>query len=160
CQLLQIPVFSKRKLNILEIPLARKIILLLRYLAAEHDIPYGGDEMLFEILHFDWFNIPAIEIARLSIEASEKKFDDEKMSMRRLLVEKAKAPAKDLFSTSLHEGLAKASVTIEKLIADVPNTTLQILFENIIREAGVLSTVMKCDDKLWQMQVLTGLFDF
>jgi len=160
CQLLQIPVFSKRKLNILEIPLARKIILLLRYLAAEHDIPYGGDEMLFEILHFDWFNIPAIEIARLSIEASEKKFDDEKMSMRRLLVEKSKEPAKDLFTASLHEGLIKASAVLEKLIADVPNTTLQILFENIIREAGVLSTVMKCDDKLWQMQVLTGLFDF
>ena len=160
CQLLKIPVYSRRKMNILEIPLAQKIILVLRYLAAEHDTPYGGDEMLFEILHFDWFNIPAIEVAKLSIEASEKKFEDGKTSIRRLLTEKANAPAKDLFSASLHDGLRSASVIIEKLIKDVPNTTLQILFENIIREAGVLSTIMQSDDKLWQMQVLTGLFDF
>jgi len=58
-----IPVYSKRSLNILHIPLAQKIVLILKYLAAEHDTPYGGDEMLFEILHFDWFHIPAIEIA-------------------------------------------------------------------------------------------------
>ena len=34
------------------------------------------------------------------------------------------------------------------------------LFENIIREAGVLSHIMQSPDKHWLMQVLTGLFDF
>src|SRR5688572_14277842 len=160
CKLLNIPVYSKRKQNILEIPLAQKIILVLRYLAAEHDTPYGGDEMLFEILHFDWFNIPAIEIAKLSIEVADKKFGENKTSIRQLLIEKAKAPAKDLFTISFNEGLKKAGATIEKLISDVPNVTLQGLFENIIREAGVLSNIMQSDDKLWLMQVLTGLFDF
>ena len=53
-------------------PLAQKIILLLKYLPAEHDIPYSGDEMLFEILHFDWFDIPAIEIAKLTMEVATK----------------------------------------------------------------------------------------
>jgi DNA helicase-2/ATP-dependent DNA helicase PcrA len=55
-----ISVYSKRSLNILEIPLAQKVVLLLKYLAAEHDTAYGGDEMLFEILHFDWFGIPPL----------------------------------------------------------------------------------------------------
>ncbi|MEP7376645.1 MAG: ATP-dependent DNA helicase [Chitinophagaceae bacterium] len=160
CKQLNIPVFSKRKLNILEIPLAKKIILLLRYLAAEHDTPYGGDEMLFELLHFDWFAIPAIEIAKLSIEVADRKFGENKTSMRQLLTEKANTPAKDLFSVSLHEGLKKASSLLEQLIKDVPNVTLQILFENIIREAGVLSHIMQSNDKIWLMQALTGLFDF
>ncbi len=101
CKLLHIPVFSKRKLNILEIPLAQKIILLLRYLAAEHDTPYGGDEMLFEILHFDWFQIPPIEIAKISIEVAERKFGENKTSIRRLLTEKSIAPAKGPFQHSL-----------------------------------------------------------
>ena len=101
--------------------------MLLKYLAAEHDIPYGGDEMLFEILHFDWFNIPPIEIAKLSVEVADKKFGDNKTSMRKLLSEKANAPAKDLFSMALHEGLKKAAAILEKLIADVPNVTLQTL---------------------------------
>ena len=56
---------------------------------AEHDIPYSGDEMLFEILHFDWFNIPPIEIARVSIEVADKHFTKDKTSIRKLLYEKA-----------------------------------------------------------------------
>ena len=36
----EIPVYSKRSVNIFEIPLAKKIILLLKYLSAEHDIPF------------------------------------------------------------------------------------------------------------------------
>lgn len=159
-KLLNIPVYSKRHLNILELPLAQKIILLLKYLAAEHDTPYGGDEMLFEILHFDWFHIPPIEIAKLSIEVAEKRYGEHKTSIRQALVEKSNAPAKDLFSQGLHSGLKNASRVIEQLVADVPNLTLQQLFENVIREGGVLSHIMQSPDKHWQLQVLTGLFDF
>jgi DNA helicase II / ATP-dependent DNA helicase PcrA len=160
CKLLAVPVFSKRSLNILDIPLAKKIILLLRYLAAEHDISYGGDEMLFEILHFDWFGIPAIEIAKLSAEVADKGFTENKTSLRRLLHEKATAMPKDLFSRGINENLKKASSVTEKLLSDVPNVTLQTLFENCIREAGVLTHIMQSTDKVWLMQVLTGLFDF
>ena len=136
--------------------LAQKIISIIKYLAAEHDVPYGGDEMLFEILHFDWFHIPAVEIAKLSVEVAEKRYD-EKTSLRRLLHEKSIAIPKDLFSITIHEGLKKASAILEKLIADVPNVTLQHLFENIIRETGILSYIMQSPDKHWQLQVLTGL---
>ncbi len=159
-KLLNIPVYSKRHLNILELPLAQKIILVLKYLAAEHDTPYGGDEMLFEILHFDWFHIPPIEIAKLSIEVAEKRYGENKTSIRQALVEKSNAPAKDLFSQGLHSGLKNASRIIEQLVADVPNLTLQQLFENVIRHTGVLSHIMQSPDKHWQLQVLTGLFDF
>jgi DNA helicase-2/ATP-dependent DNA helicase PcrA len=159
-KLKKIPYYSKRSLDIFEIPLAKKIISILKYLACEHDIPYSGDELLFEILHFDWFHIPSIEIAKLSIESSHKKFDDATTSLRRLLYEKAKAPPKDLFSQGLHEGLKKASATMEQLISDVPNITLQTLFENIVRKAGILNYIMQSPDKIWLLQVLTGLFDF
>lgn len=159
-KLLNIPVYSKRHLNILQLPLAQKLVLLLRYLTSEHDISYGGDEMLFEILHFDWFGIPPIEIAKISVEVANKRSAGTPTSIRRLLTEKAKMPAPDLFTPPLHPGLVKASAVLEKLIADVPNTTLQILFENVIREAGVLTRIMTLPDKHWQLQILTGFFDF
>ncbi len=157
---LNIPVYSKRSLDILQIPLGRKIILLLKYLAAEHDVPYGGDEMLFELLHFDWFGIEPIDIARISIEVAERQFGDKKTSMRALLVEKAHAVPKDLFTPGLPEPLKKASALLEKLIGEVPNLTLQQLFENMIREAGVLGSIMKAADKHWQLRMLTALLDF
>ena len=159
-KLLNIPVYSKRHLNMLELPLAQKIVLVLKYLASEHDTTYSGDEMLFEILHFEWFGIPPIEIAKLSIEVAEKRYKEDKTSLRELLFEKSTAPAKDLFSYSLHEGLKKATVVIENLVSAVSNVTLQHLFEIIIREAGVLSHIMQSTDKHWQLQILTGLFDF
>ncbi|MFT3845757.1 MAG: ATP-dependent DNA helicase [Lacibacter sp.] len=157
---LGIPFYSKRNLNIFEIPLAQKIILILKYLAAEHDVPYGGDEMLFEILHFDWFAVPPVEIAKLSVETAALQFSENKTPLRRLLYEKANTPPKDLFSQGIHTGLKTASTVFERLIADVPNVTLQHLFENIIREAGVLKHIMQSTEKHWLLKVLTGLFDF
>ncbi len=155
-----IPVFSKRSLNILQIPLAQKIILLLKYLAAEHDIPYGGDEMLFEILHFDWFRIPPIEIAKLSVSVAGRQFTDERTSLRKALSEKINKPAGDLFSQGAPQGMKDAGRAVEKLIADVSNLTLVNLFENIIREAGVLKWIMQDAGKHTHLQVVTALFDF
>ena len=160
-QLKNIPVYSKRSLDLFGIPLAQQIILLLRYLAAEHDAPYGGDEMLFEILHFHFFGIAPIEIAKLSVEVAEKQYNsDQRTSIRRLLHEKSQRPARDLFDVGIPDGLKKASKALEKLIGDVPNTTLQTLFENVIRDTGILAAIVRSPDRVWQMQVLTALFDF
>ena len=153
-------VFSKRNLNILDIPLAKKIILLFNYLTAELDIPYGGDEMLFEILHFDWFGIPSIEIAKLSVEAASRKYKEPGISIRLLLQQTIGSKPKDLFSPGPHPALQKAALILEKLIGDVPNMTIQTLFETIIREAGILTMIMQHADKLWLLEVLTGIFDF
>ncbi len=106
-QLKNIPAFSKRSLNLLKIPFAQKILLILRWLAAEHEVPYAGDEMLFEILHFDFFGIPPIEIAKLSVEVADRQFSDQRTSLRRLLHEKANRPARDLFDNGLPEGMKK-----------------------------------------------------
>ena len=159
-KLLKIPYYSKRSLNILHIPFSKKIISILRFLAGEHDIPYSGDELLFEILHYDWFNIPPLEIAKVSIEVADKHFTKDKTSIRKLLVERTKQPIRDLFTQGMNEGLKKASEAMESLISKVPNLTLQGLFECVIQETGILSYIMKSDEKIWLLQVLTGLFDF
>jgi DNA helicase-2/ATP-dependent DNA helicase PcrA len=159
-KLKNIPVYSKRSLNIFDIPLAQKIILFFQYLAAEHDIPYGGDEMLFEILHFDWFKIPSIEIAKLAVEVAEKQFGENKTSLRKLLHDKSNFPVKDLFSPQVNPNLKKTSAIIEQLIADVPNVTLQTLLEHILKNTGLLVQTMNSTEKHWHLQVITGLFDF
>ncbi len=159
-RLKQIPYYSKRSINILVHPFIKKLIRLLRYINAEHDIPYGGDEMLFEILHFDFYGIPPIDIARLTVEVNQKKYNGELSSIRRLLAEKAAAPAKDLFDTGIHGGLKKISDVLESLIADASNLTLQQFFENVISHAGVLTYIMNSEEKHSLMQLLTALFDF
>ena len=74
-KLRSIPHYSRRNTNLLHEPLTQQIINVLRYLAAEHDIPYEGDEMLFEILHYNWFGIAPMEIAKVSLEVAERHND-------------------------------------------------------------------------------------
>ncbi|MDB5280583.1 MAG: helicase UvrD [Ferruginibacter sp.] len=159
-RLKKIPIFSKRSVNILEHPFAKKIIEILRYLNAEHDIPYGGDKMLFEILHYDFYLIPPIEIAKITVEVNKKRYNNEQTSIRKLLYDKATARPKDLFDTGINEKLKNFSGIIERLIADVSNVTLQQLFEKIIHDGGVLTYIMQSDEKVMLMQLLTKLFDF
>lgn len=159
-KLRNIPVYSKRNLNLFNIPLAQKIMLMLEYVAAEHDIPYGGDEMLFEILHFSWFNIPPIEIAKLSIEVAERQFGENKTSLRKLLYDKSNLPAKDLFAAAVNPQLKKAGAIIEQLIADASNLTVQHLLEHILKNTGLLTFVTNSADKHWHLQIITALFDF
>ncbi len=155
----QIPVYSKREINILHEKITQQLLQLLRYLKDEHHIAFSSDQLLFEILHFQWFAIPSIEIAKLSAEAAQKKPNDQKISLRQLIAEKLQAPLPDLFSTEI-PGLRKAQTILEKLITDVSNVTVQQLFENCIRETGLLAYVMNSPDKHWLLQLLTGLFDF
>ena len=70
----KIAVNTKRKIDILTLPFGEKIINILRYLAMEMDSPYSGDELLFEIMHYDFFNIPPIEIAKASIAVAKENY--------------------------------------------------------------------------------------
>ena len=116
--------------------------------------------MLFEILHAEWFHIPAVEIATLAGEVAQKQYTNEKTSLRKLLNDKANKPPKDLFSQSLHPRLAAAGRILEKLISAVSNATLQSLFETIFRETGLLKFAMESPDKRKILETLTSFFDF
>lgn len=163
----QIAVNIKRRVDILSLPFTQKIITILRYLSLEIDSPYSGDELLFEIMHYDFFNIAPIDIAKISIEVSKKNYaynnttkDQSKYAIRRMIAELSLPQKADLFSDQHQVEIKKFSEDIEYWIKEAQNVTLQELFEKIILKAGILKYIMQSDDKNWYMQVLTGLFDF
>lgn len=159
-QRLHIPVYTRRQADVLQQPLARKLLLLMRYVVHEHDRSFGGDEELFEILHFDWWGIAPIEIARLSIQAAESRMSGQRKSLREVLLQKATGGPRDLFSETELTSVQRASKVLEHLIAEEPNLTLQQWFETLLRETLALQFIMNSADRHWQLQVLTALFDF
>lgn len=159
-QQLKIPYFTKKSANLLQLPLIQKLLLFLNYLATEHDVPYSGDELLFEILHLDLFQIPPIEVAKLSLEASNRKQSDLSASIRALLTEKSKQEQTDLFSSVSPSPVSKAGLILEDLIGAVSNITLQQLVEKIIQHTGLLSQIMKSPDKHEGLKIITAFFDF
>lgn len=158
-RLKKIPYYTKRNLNILDQPLIKQVLLVLNYLCAEHDIPYSGDEMLFQILHFEWLNIPPIEIAKASMQVSERKFTGNITSLRQWLAEETFKPQTELFEIGPHKKIKEACEVIEGLIGAVSNDTVQTVLEKIVREGGFLSYILQHPDKNWLMQLLSGFYD-
>jgi DNA helicase-2/ATP-dependent DNA helicase PcrA len=159
CRFQQIPFYAKRSINLFEIPFARKVLTILRYIACETDTPYSGDDLLFSLLHYDFYDIPAIEVAKISIRAAEKGYR-EKSSMRQYLHEWQHTRNLTLFTAAPEQALIDLTRTLEKLIKDAHNLTLQQLFAAIINECGILSYIMRAPEKPWLMKVLQSLFDF
>ena len=158
-RLKKIPFYSKRSLNILDQPLIQQVLLVLNYLCAENDIPYSGDEMLFEILHFEWLEIPPIEIAKASMQVYELKSKGHVSSLRQWLVEETFKPQTELFELGPHKKVKEACTILEGLIGAVNNETVQTLLEKVIREGGFLSHIMHHQEKNWLMQLLAGFYD-
>lgn len=154
-----LPFYSKRNINLFEVPFARKVLTLMRYVACELDTPYSGDDLLFSIMHYDFYNIPGIEAARISIKVAEKGYQ-EKTSIRQYLQEWQTTRNLSLFTSAPDEALMALSKMLETWIREAHNLTLQQLFASMIQEGGIMAHIMESPEKIWLMKVLQGLFDF
>jgi DNA helicase II / ATP-dependent DNA helicase PcrA len=154
-----LPFYTKRNLNILDQPFIKQLLLVLNYLRAEHDLSYSGDEMLFEILHFEWWGIQPIEIAKASMQVSELKYKGRSTSLRQYLTEKISEKPTDLFWQPLPKEIMEAITVLESLVAAVSNCTLQGLVEKVLREGQFLTHTMNHSEKGWLLRLLTGFFD-
>lgn len=161
----KIAVNTRRKIDILTLPFGEKIINLLRYLAMEMDSPYSGDELLFELMHYDFFDIPPIEIAKASIAVANQNYktsnnSEPKSSLRRYISE-LKMPAQQaLFDAPPNQEMKYLMTHIDDLLKASVSVTLQQLFQDLIAKMGILRYIMKQPDKGWYIQVLTNFFDF
>ncbi len=156
----KIPFYSKRKIDLLSDHFINKIITILNYINAELDTPYGGDGFLFEVLHYDFYKIPPIEIAKIAIEVNNLKHKKEVVSIRSILTDRANTPAKNLFDQGMLPQLKNTIIVLEELIAEAANVTVQELITSIIQKAGVLQYILNHPQKMELMQYLTGFFDF
>lgn len=162
----KITVNTRRKIDILTMPFGEKIINILRYLAMELDSPYSGDELLFEILHYDFFKIPPIEAAKASIAVATANYstfsnNQPKTSLRRYISEmRTSAAQPGLFDAEQNVEMKYLINNIELLLTEAASVTLQQLFQQVIAKMGILRYIMQQPDKGAHMQILTNFFDF
>jgi DNA helicase-2/ATP-dependent DNA helicase PcrA len=160
-QLKGIPVHTKRKVNILKEPFGRKLINILRYLAFESQFPFSGDELLFEIMHYDFYQIAPIDIAKISVEVSEyNKSHNNKTSIRAKISDISRQTAQTLFDTESRKQIKRLSDDLEFWIKESNNLTIQGLFEKIMVRGGILAYILSSADKTWYMQAISSLFNF
>ena len=157
----KISVNAKRKIDLLQLPFINNIIDLLTWIDREKNISYSADEILFKILHADFFQLAPLEIAKLSIIANEKNraAKENAYSIRRLLAE-SRLPKNDLFNQSNGHSPKEISDVLESLLKESTNVTVQHLVQLAMQKAGILSSVLQNPEKPWLMQVLNAFFSF
>jgi len=155
-----IPIYSRRTANLFDQTLIQQILKILDYLACEWDQPNEGANILFEILHFKWWQISPITIAMLTVEANQLKYGAPENTFRKVLVDKTQEVQTDLFAKGGLENVAKAVRVLEDLIGQVPNVTLLNLIEQILQKTGIIQSILSGDNKAEALDMVTHFFDF
>ena len=151
-----VPFNIKQKINILELPFINSIINILRYVQEEYESPNSAEYLLYEIMHYHFFDIHVRDAAVIARECN-KKHDGYRKSWHDLMRSKERMFQLNLVS-------AKAIYELEEnltyWIREVANLTVQGLFEKILSRGGILTYAMKSPEKIWLMQVISTFFDF
>jgi len=150
----ELPYNTARKLDILKEPFIRNIINVLRYITAEYNSPYSDETRLFEIMHYDFFNIDSRDISQMAAACFKKRSG---LRLRDFIGNTAKLKTLPLRSLN---AILTFEPNINYWIGAIPNITLQELFEKLITRGGILNYVLQSADRIWLMQMLASLFDF
>lgn len=155
----KIPVNVKKRVNVLNENDVFRLIHILRYLNGEFLKPHSSEDLLFEILHYEYFELSALDIASVSLLCRRKA--DEKseayLKWREVIADKdllTKAGVKD------REAVIRVSSILEMWISDIANVTIQTLIEKILTEGYILDVLLRGSDKAWKLQLINTFFDF
>lgn len=147
-----IPYATRRRVNILDLPLIRNLRTLLEYCYLEYSRPYSGEHLLFQILHFDFTGIPSDALSRMSWSLAGMGTTEKHFWRDALQTQNPEA--------SWRESTAAFSAVLEDLIAQVANLSLPAFLERLLNRSGILRMVIHHPEKVWLTQVLKTFFDF
>ena len=151
-----IPYNTKREVNLLDLPLVRNIRLLLQYIQLESVKPFSGEHLLFKILHFNFLGIAARDLSKISLHIAGKGYK-EKTYWRTFIGDEAQLGQLGLQKA---DQLTQSADLIDQLVSDQSNYSLPAFFERVINRSGLLSHLVRQDDKTWQLQVLNTFMNF
>ncbi len=151
-----IPYNTKRKVNVLDLPLIRNVREILEYLQDELQQSHSGEHWLFRILHFNFLNILPADVANVSVYIAS--FGQEtRPRWRDVLRDEHLLSKLNLERTEL---LLQWAQLTDNWLHDATGASLPSLLEKIINRSGLLKWVLEHPDKTWLLQVLKTFFDF
>lgn len=153
-----VPLNVKRKVNVLKEGEIKRLISILKYIIAETEKPFSGDKFLFEMMHFYYFGISAMEVALISVYCSNRTDTTDDDKRWRTVISDVESLKKAGITDVTN--IIKFSDALEGWIKDIPNLTAQVLFERILTQGGVLDDILASPDKVWRLQLVNTFFNF
>lgn len=152
----KIPYSVRQKINVLDEHFIQSLLKIFKYIATESRTPDSGDYLLFEIMHFEWFQIPPrdIQFIARSIEWGENRRPKPWRSV-------TSNPLKMLeLGLVAAEKVSQLDALLTQWAKERYNQTLQVWFEKVLVSGGILEYVLHSEQKVWLLQALNTFFDF
>lgn len=155
---LGIPFYTRRSRNLLEIPMAHRFFQLLRYIAQEKEQPKGGEEILFEIMHYPWFGIAPQLAAQICLEVG-RDYNNPNSSLRQWMADHVAQPATGLFDEK-HPGIVQLHQLIESGLSESFTLPLLEMFQHLVERSGALKAILQSPNKHQELSIVTAVFRF
>ncbi len=158
-----VPLNIKKRINILELPIIKNLLNILRYLQEEYARFGKGEGYIFEILHYNYFGVHSSDIGKIAIHCQKRIYNSNDLNdyslkkWRDVISSEEELKSLELKNPN---SILQTSEILDKWISEIPEVTLQTLFENVINEGGILEYAMRQNNKSWLLQVISTLFDF
>lgn len=152
----EIPYQTRRRVNVLNVPLIRNLRQLLEYFAAEFQRPSSGEYLLFQMLHFIFVGLHPDDIAAIS-QYQARQSPDKKQSWRDLLTDEVKLKAIGLKD----EAAVHRFLTFHHhMIRHYNSLSAPAFVEQLINRSGLLGYALAQENKTWLLQVLRSFLSF
>jgi DNA helicase II / ATP-dependent DNA helicase PcrA len=150
---------TKRKINILDLPIIQNMLGILNYIQNEVERPYSGERQLYELLYINFLDFLPEDIARMSIYFATQQNDKNAIHIfwRNLLKDSRVLRTLKLKNS---KSIAQFMNNLELLIRNYQNVPLTVLVEQMINRTGLLHFIAKNEEKLWLVQVVSTFTDF
>ena len=145
----------KHRVNILEDPLIINLQDILTFLQAEFESPGNNDRLLFKIMHFRFFGMTPVDLARLSQYCWRERRNP--ISLRQTIKDEELLSSLNL--TNTHAILSFAEL-IDLWIQCIPHVTLQVLFERVLKQGNILSDILSGEMRTYRTQLVATFFNY
>ena len=160
----KIPYQTKRRIDILDLPLVHNLRKLMAYIANEFAKPYSNEDVFFEFLHYDFVGISPLDASILTAWMAKRR----QTLLRERAYEQLPTWRDTIRDRALLESLNLQSVQrltdfaafLDHCIYNYNNYSLPQLFEQIINQSGLVQFVANHAEKAEMIQVLNTLFEF
>ncbi len=152
----QIPYQTKRRVNVLDTLLVQKVLHILKYFRQEMKLPFSGEYLLFELLHFDFLELSAAELAKISWQSASLD-KDQKITWRKLIQE---AAFLEKIKVKEPQNYLEIGQTLDRLLQGSVNWSVPVLMEQIFNQLKILNFIFQQSDRVVQLQQLNTLLNF
>ena len=154
----EIPFQIKRKINILEEYEVIKLINILKYFNKELKTPDSAEDLLFKILHYSYFGLSAVDIARVNIYCSRKTdVEEDNITYRKVLSDLGTLKKIGLKNPDkVHFEYTK----LEERLDDLLNCTPQVFFDKLFTKNGILEDIINSADSSARLNLVNQFLNY